>query len=179
MPSVIPALLQTPDYARAVLAGEQQVLLTPPSELEQTVDYMQHQQARLTTDPASLTLHVVIGEAALVTGFGSRDIMAAQLEHLITMAGLPDVVDIRVMRLGLRDDSGLRHLGPFSHLTFPAIEDAQLPEVVLIPSLETIRLEEEKETWRHAIVFTRLYETASSNTAGILKAHHAKWSQSN
>lgn len=177
-PSVIPALLRTPGYDHAILAAEQQILLTPPSELDQKVDDMQRQQIRLTTDPASLTLHAVIGEGALVTGFGSRDIMAAQLKHLITVADLPDV-DIRVMRLGLRDNSGPRHLGPFSHLTFPAIENTQLPEVVLIPGLKTVRLEEEKETWRHAIVFGKLYEAASSNTVSVLKAHHAKWSQDN
>ena len=116
---------------------------------------------------------MVIGEAALVTGFGSRDIMAAQLEQLITMADLPDV-DIRVMRLGLRDNSGPRHLGPFLHLTFLEVRGIQLPEVVLIPGVEQIRLEEENESWRHQIIFTKLYEAASSSTASILKAHHAK-----
>jgi transcriptional regulator with XRE-family HTH domain len=81
----IPGLLQTPEYIRA--------LRDDPSE--PFVEARLRRQRRLDADPP-LTLDVVLYEAALRHLVGSPDVMAAQLEHLTTMAGRPHIT-LRVL----------------------------------------------------------------------------------
>ena len=175
-PAIIPAILQDPGYTRTILASTQQVTLVPPSEIETALEAVREQQTRLTSGIPPLSLQAVIGEAALGNGFGSREIMRGQLNLLITLAALPDT-DIRIMRAGL-NGGGPRGISAYSCLSFPPVQGAQLPDLVLIHGLKTVRLEEEDDTWRHRIAFERLLEAADPDAASILKTHYAKWSPS-
>ena len=91
-PSVLSGLLQTEDYARAILA------VYPGVTDEQIAERLAARLARqaiLTRDdpPAAWFL---VDEAALPRCVGSADIMAAQLAHLAGLARLPNVT-IQVM----------------------------------------------------------------------------------
>ena len=78
--SLVPALLQTADYARAVTAGT-----APDASLEQVEQLVQARltrQDRLTTADA-LELWAVVDEAALQRPIGSAAIMREQLASLV------------------------------------------------------------------------------------------------
>lgn len=120
--SIVPGLLQTPDYARAMVLASSQTVT--PEEVERRVAARMKRQERLQSDNP-LTLHALIDEAALRRRAGSPEAMRAQLERLIEASGLPNVV-LRVLpyEAGLYPAVG----NPFVILGFPEPID---PDVVL------------------------------------------------
>lgn len=86
---LIPGLLQTERYARAVhVAGHH---MTPSDEVERRVAARMQRQDRLTT-PNPLELSVVISEAALRRTLAlTNDVADEQLDHLAATAKLPNV----------------------------------------------------------------------------------------
>ncbi|MBW0010485.1 MAG: helix-turn-helix domain-containing protein [Pseudonocardiales bacterium] len=85
---LVPALLQTEDYARAVhAAGPHKV---PSGEMERRVAARMQRQKRL-TEPPALTLSAVISEAALRRVMAQSDVAAGQLQRLVSDAQLPNV----------------------------------------------------------------------------------------
>lgn len=85
---LIPALLQTEEYARAVhVAGPR---MAPSAELERRVAARMQRQKRL-TEPNPLTLSAIISEAALRRVLAQPDLAAGQLQRLVSDAQLPNV----------------------------------------------------------------------------------------
>lgn len=78
--TVVPGLLQTEDYARAVLSALPQVLATP--SIDHAVQSRLARQGRLTGDGRA-RFHGVIAETALRVEVGSAEVMAAQLQRLM------------------------------------------------------------------------------------------------
>lgn len=106
-PLLVPGLLQTEAYARAVLGGH-----CPPFS-DEIID--RHTEARLsrqkllTRDPLA-ELSFIIGEEALRNPVGGSDVMREQWQHLLTVAALR-TVEVQVMPAGLGFHPGLD--GPF------------------------------------------------------------------
>lgn len=90
---VIPGLLQTEEYAQALTLGTGFVR---PDHAERFVAFRQARARRL-ADDEPLTLHAVIGEAALRLRVNGEQTRRAQLAHLVTMAELPHVT-VQVVR---------------------------------------------------------------------------------
>ncbi|MGH3468348.1 MAG: helix-turn-helix domain-containing protein [Thermocrispum sp.] len=92
---VITGLLQTEGYARSLLqAGAP---LVGKAELDKKVQLRRGRQRILTrTTPPPVRLDVVLLEATLHRVIGSDQIMAEQLDHLLTVSELPNV-DLRVL----------------------------------------------------------------------------------
>lgn len=91
---VVHGLLQTRDYARAVLAtawGDSRT----PVDIDRMVEVRMRRQEALTADHG-LTLHCVLDESTLYRVVGSPEILREQLDHLIAMA-LAEHVDVRVL----------------------------------------------------------------------------------
>ena len=78
-PLVVPGLLQTEDYARAVLSGDAGVA---PEQIEEQVIARMERQSILRR-PKPPLLWVVIDEAVLHRPIGSPAVMSAQLTHLL------------------------------------------------------------------------------------------------
>jgi transcriptional regulator with XRE-family HTH domain len=84
---IVPGLLQTEDYARVVIrAGLPRAL--SEAEVEQRVQVRMERQGRLAS---GLQLWVVIDESVIRRTVGGRDVMRAQLEHLVKVAESPNV----------------------------------------------------------------------------------------
>jgi transcriptional regulator with XRE-family HTH domain len=87
-PMLVPGLLQTPDYARAVLRA---ICFDLPSEkIERLVEFRMKRQ-KLLTEPDPPSLWAVIDEAVLCRMIGGHKVMHQQLKSLIEMANLPNV----------------------------------------------------------------------------------------
>jgi transcriptional regulator with XRE-family HTH domain len=85
-PLFVPGMLQTPDYARAVMEATGRDL----DEVDRFVDFRMNRQRVLTGENAT-PYHVVIYEAALRVQVGGPHIMRRQLLRLIEVARLPNV----------------------------------------------------------------------------------------
>ena len=92
---LIPGLLQTADYARALIKGGSPYIR--PVEVGLRVESRLARQARLGGD-TPLRLSALINQAALLQEVGGRAVMARQLEHLAAVIDdQHDHVEIRIL----------------------------------------------------------------------------------
>ncbi|MGI5149156.1 helix-turn-helix domain-containing protein [Plantactinospora sp. CA-294935] len=84
-PSVIPGLLQTDEYARAVTAAGPHT----PDQVEEAVQTRIRRQAAVFDRPTPVVLTAIIGEAVL--RHGDPGVMKRQLEHLVDVGHRPNV----------------------------------------------------------------------------------------
>jgi transcriptional regulator with XRE-family HTH domain len=84
---LVPGLLQTEDYARALTQASP---LPPPDDVERLVAARMARHERLSGDEA-VHLHAVLAEGVLRTEVGGPDVMNAQLKRLRELAGQPNI----------------------------------------------------------------------------------------
>lgn len=137
--TVVPGLLQTPDYARAVTRAALSDL--PQRQIDALVDVRVARQEVLRGD-SPLTVWAVLDEAVLRRGVGSSALMAAQLRHLIREAQLPHV---RLQVLPFSAGVHIGITGPFVIFSFPLIADL---DVVVLDHLTSSLYLERKEDLR-------------------------------
>jgi transcriptional regulator with XRE-family HTH domain len=88
--AVVPGLLQTEDYARAVLTeGFRQ--RHDANEIDRLVELRMRRQQVLRRDGEPLRLHCVLDEAVIRRSVGGRETMAAQLQALIDASERPNI----------------------------------------------------------------------------------------
>jgi transcriptional regulator with XRE-family HTH domain len=85
-PAVIPGLLQTRDYAIAVLSTFIDFVRVPDDAEEGAAARLERQRVLTHGDRH---FHMVLGEQALHTNVGGHEVMAGQLEHLLAVLKLP------------------------------------------------------------------------------------------
>jgi transcriptional regulator with XRE-family HTH domain len=157
-PLVVPGILQTGDYATALM--ESGVRRRSPREIERLVELRVSRQAILTRDEGPTAFDVVIDESVLVRS-PRRDsrpadgILAAQLAHLLDAATLPNVT-LRVLPMagGVQSYSA----GPFSILSFPG--DQPDPVVYLEHRGGAMWLEDFDSITRYELTFQGLVDMA-------------------
>lgn len=126
-PHYVPGLLQTDDYARAVLrAGRPQA---SRQEVERSVALRTERQALLTRENPPL-LWVVMDETVLRRPIGGPEVMRAQVDRLIEACSQPNV-RLQVMPFASGPHPAM--YGPFHVFRFQ--EQPELPDIVYIESL--------------------------------------------
>jgi transcriptional regulator with XRE-family HTH domain len=155
--SVVHGLLQTADYARAVL-GEMFPRHTA-DQIERLVNLRMTRQRRFEDDPP-LELWAILDEAVIRRAVGGPECMRGQLEHLITQSGRQGVT-VQVLPFSTGAHAG--HGGPFSILEFPERSDS---EVAYVESgAGNLYLEKDREVRARAEAFDRLRAAALSPVA--------------
>lgn len=150
----IPGLLQTEDYARAVIRG------TLPMETADGVEArvrarMERQQVLDKARP--LRFRTVVDEAALRRVVGGTEVMCAQLRHLIEAAQRPHI-RLQVIPFGAGAHPGMP--GSFVLMGFADRTD---PEIIYLDSLAgDLFLEAEVEVRRYDSIFDHLMAQALS-----------------
>lgn len=110
---LVPGLLQTEAYARAVFRSR--VPLLPADVVEQRVaDRMERRDILHRQVPP--TISFIVGQAALMDRLGGDEVYAEQLRYLREYADLPGLT-LQVMRFGLHSHAGTN--GPFTILETP------------------------------------------------------------
>ncbi|MGW7365594.1 helix-turn-helix domain-containing protein [Streptomyces sp. NPDC054841] len=113
-PMLVPGLLQTEDYARAVIS-QMRMELTPPQVEALVKVRMERQSSRLGGDhPAKLW--AILDEAVLRRTVGSTEVMRDQMRKLTEASEQPNVT-VQLLPFSLGAHPGL--YGPFVILTFP------------------------------------------------------------
>ena len=119
----LPALLQTPAYARAVItAGSPGMAM---DEIDRRIELRAQRQELLARDDGP-HYWAVIDESAIHRPLGGDRVMREQLEHLLDLMDLANVV-VQVMPYALGGHAG--DGGSFSILRFP---EPDLPDVVYL-----------------------------------------------
>ncbi|MFJ6723404.1 helix-turn-helix domain-containing protein [Streptomyces sp. NPDC091281] len=162
--SFIPGLLQTEDYARAVIRGVLPTVTT--KEVDQRVQARIERQVVLAkTDP--LELWAIVDEAALRRTVGGTKVLVEQLTHLLKVAAEPHVM-LQVIPFGAGAHPGMP--GSFVRMDFPDSED---PPLVYIDSMAgDLFLEADEDIRRYNQIFDHLRASALSpdDSAGLIAA---------
>lgn len=145
---LLPGLVQTEDYARAVIRAG--LILAPPGEVERRIEVRMARQSLLTqTNP--LRLWTILDEAAVCRTIGGSTVMRAQLKRLLELAELPNVT-IQVLPFTAGAHSGTS--GAFEILEFPEPAD---PDVVFLENLtDSLYVEREADVYRYTVAFDHL-----------------------
>jgi transcriptional regulator with XRE-family HTH domain len=163
-PELVPGLLQTGGYARAVISADKPDV--DDEEIDRRVQLRIERQALIRRATAPLALRVVLNESILRRPVGGRDVMAAQLGALADAADLPNV-RLRVVPFG----AGLHHglmSGPFVLLRFPANgngSDSEPPTVYVDGYTGDLYLDKPAEVERYADAFEYIWGAAASEAA--------------
>ncbi|GII65484.1 transcriptional regulator [Sphaerisporangium krabiense] len=159
-PLYVPELLQTEDYARALV----QALNRGAAEAENERRVaLRMRRARILTDPGTVTLWAVLDESALRRRVGGTATMRGQLRHLIEAAALPNVtIHVLPFSHGAHGAMG----GPIAIMRPPATE---LSDVVCLPQLVgTIYPDRQADVDRYYAVMNALVVDAES-AAGTVR----------
>jgi transcriptional regulator with XRE-family HTH domain len=144
----LPGLLQTEAYARAVVsAGAPKVSST---EVDRRVHLrVTRQEILRRANPPDFW--AVVDEAALHRPIGGREVMKAQIQHLLELMEQPnDTLQVMPFRFGAPVGEG----GAFTMLRFPELE---LPDVVYIEQLvSAYYLDKSEYVERYALTMNRL-----------------------
>jgi hypothetical protein len=157
-PHVVHGLLQTPDYAAAVMRAD--LTMRTEDRIAEMTQLRTERQAALTRHPDPLTLWVVLDETVLRRVVGNRETMRCQLEHIVKVADqLPNVI-IQVLPFAGGANVGSR--GPCAVLTFNSSGTPDRGVVYVEHYASSVYLEEPAEIERHTLVFQHLSAQAMS-----------------
>ncbi|MGI8311120.1 helix-turn-helix domain-containing protein [Saccharopolyspora hattusasensis] len=102
-PEVVPGLLQTETYARALITiARKAVIDDPADDIELRVQFRLERQELITRDSPP-HMWFVIGEPALRRPIGQHEVLASQLENLLTVGDRNKNVVIQVAPLSIVD----------------------------------------------------------------------------
>lgn len=155
---VIPGLLQTEEYARAVTLASFRTEATKPDDV---VNLRKARQERLAgSNP--LELWAIIEEPVLHRRVQSSEILCRQLEHLAEMARQSNI-HVQVLPLSVGVHPGMAN--PFILLGFP---DDILPEVVYFDhGIGALYLEDADEVAKYRQAFNHLVGEALGTDASL------------
>ncbi|RZB18737.1 XRE family transcriptional regulator [Streptomyces sp. F001] len=129
---LIPGLLQTPAYARAVSRAFQ------PTATEEAIDELvtgRMERARILDDPTKPMLWAVIDEATLRRVTGGREVMAEALRHILNLARRNRII-VQVLPY----DAGAH---PAMQGSMKLMEFSDAPPLVYLEGVDTGRLEDD------------------------------------
>jgi transcriptional regulator with XRE-family HTH domain len=150
----VPGLLQTEDYARAVVLQGAPGL--DPAEVDRRVAVRLGRQ-KLFAKGKGPRFWAVVDEAALRRPIGGKDVLAAQIERLMDAVNEPNItLQVMPFRYGGHAADG----GAFTIMRFP---EADLPDIVYMEYLTgALYLDKPDEVERYAAVMERLSVAATS-----------------
>lgn len=146
--SVVPGLLQTPEYARAVTRAAVDGL--DDERLDALVEVRLARQDILRAQPP-LELSAVLDEAVLRREVGGPEVMARQLKRLLEAARLPQV---RLQVLPFTAGAHVGITGPFVIFSFSRTSD--LDVVVLDHLTSSLYLERKEDLQAYTEAFNTL-----------------------
>jgi hypothetical protein len=147
--SLVPGLLQTPDYARALIRGVHPTL--PEEDVAQRAEVRARRQDTLARKGTALWM--VLDEAVLHHAVGGKEVMRAQLDRLLQEDSKRVVLQVVPYSVGAHPAS----MGSFILMEFPEPD----PDLVYIETLTgNLFVEKPEEVALHAANFKHLIARA-------------------
>lgn len=152
-PLLVPGLLQTEEYTRALL----QTYGNEAKEIERIIESRRERQEALDRDDPP-QIFSILDEAVIRRRVGGEAVMTRQLEHLFALAERPTIT-VQVIPFNVGSYRAMR--GPFVHLEFPLSDD---PDVVFLDNArEGERFVDDPEvTGRYQEEFIELEDLAAA-----------------
>ncbi|MFI6286056.1 helix-turn-helix domain-containing protein [Streptomyces sp. NPDC051018] len=148
-PQVIPGLLQTQQYAEALIAGA--LPESSPSDIDKRVSVRMRRQGRIKEAEQPLRLWAVIDEAALRRVIGGTNLMREQLEYLVEIAQLPHVT-VQVLPFDMGAHPGIN--GQYAILEFPDTSDSSVVYIEGVTS--DLYLEKANDVHKYTVMYEHL-----------------------
>jgi transcriptional regulator with XRE-family HTH domain len=159
--TIVPGLLQTPEYARAVMLANPAMI--SPDKLENLISIRQERQARL-EHGTDVRLDAVIWEAALVTTVGGDEVQRGQLNRLLDAMNRPNI-SVQVLPLEAGDKASMS--GSFVMFSFGSERSVS---TVFVENLTSSQyLEGDQELRGYTLVFDALRSAALSPAASAAR----------
>ena len=148
-PQVVPGLLQTRQYAEALISGA--LPETAQAEIDKRVQVRMRRQERVSSGENPLRLWSVMDESALRRVVGGRELMRAQLEHLVEQSQLPHVT-VQVIPFEMGAHPGLN--GQYAILEFPDTADSSVVYIEGVTS--DLYLEKPNDVQKYSVMYEHL-----------------------
>jgi transcriptional regulator with XRE-family HTH domain len=166
-PELVPGLLQTADYARAVIRAGR------PGDTAQEIDRrvevrLERQEVLTRTDPRPPKVSVVLNEGVLARRVGGPEVMRAQLEHLTRGRDRANII-IQILPFSSGEHPAM--VGPFTMLTFLDPAD---PGVVNVENITgALALERPEELQAYEEVWGAIQARAASpdDSRAVMKTY--------
>jgi transcriptional regulator with XRE-family HTH domain len=168
-PHYVSGLLQTPEYARAVMRGG--FPNSDDTELSRRVDMRLRRQSLL-EKPQAPTLWAVLEEAVLHRVVGGAEIMRGQIDRLLEAMELPHVsVDIVPFSAGA-------HVGACAPFTYFRFAEPELPDIVYSEILSaSVYLDQRADVVAHLEAHNRMaLLTSSAESKALLNRMRKEYS---
>jgi transcriptional regulator with XRE-family HTH domain len=160
-PTTVPGLLQTPEYARAIMLANP--AMVSPDKLENFISIRQQRQARL-EQGTDARLDAVIWEVALITTVGSDEVQRGQLARLLELITRPNI-SAQVLPLEAGDQASM--CGSFVMFSFGSERSVS---TVFVENLTSSQyLEMDQELRGYTLVFDALRSAALSPAASATR----------
>jgi transcriptional regulator with XRE-family HTH domain len=170
-PLAVPRLLQTADYARALLESMQPVTGMTPQDVRGMTTDLGRWQDSLDGDPP-LGLRALFDESVLDRLVGDVRVMRGQLTQLAKATSLPDV-QLRVLTLGGGGPAGV---AGFTCLEFAAVGKLRETTALLLDKRTgPVRVDDPDEAWRYTKAFDYLWEAGGPAGPAISKVLAETW----
>ncbi|WP_031513764.1 helix-turn-helix domain-containing protein [Streptomyces sp. NRRL F-5123] len=157
-PGLVHGLLQTQEYAEAVIAAGEPGPLD--DEAQARIAVRMERQKAITRSEAPLEAWIILGEAALRQQCGGPDVLHRQLRHLMTLSEVPSVT-LQVLPFTV----GAYRGGPWSFSIYKFPAPANLEVVLLENHTAHSYLETPADTGYYGACFDRLRAAALSPIA--------------
>jgi transcriptional regulator with XRE-family HTH domain len=162
-PLSVPELLQTENYARAIIPLRHPHVSA--GEIERHVALRMTRQAFL-TQPGAPELWVILDEGTLRRPLGNQKLQRAQLLHLIEMAQRPNIT----LQVAPFDNGG--HAAVSSSFTILRFSEPKLPEIVYLEHLtDATYLDKKRDTMHYLAMMDNLIFHAESPTSTVSFLH--------
>jgi transcriptional regulator with XRE-family HTH domain len=175
---IIPGLLQSPTYARALVS--QYMTEAPADEMmeKRTAVRLRRQQILTRSAPAAPTYEVMLSEAALLRGFDS----STMVDQLTSLAAFTDRPNITIRVIPLSAGPTKAHCGPFVILDFPMESRVRGPEPTTIyqeQPVGALYLEKPSEVQTYSTIWVDLDRLALDQQASraLIVRRAKEWSQ--
>jgi transcriptional regulator with XRE-family HTH domain len=160
-PTAVPGLLQTPEYARAVMLANPAMI--SPDKLENFISIRRERQARL-EQGTDARFDAVIWEAALITTVGSDEIQHGQLARLLELMDRPNI-SVQILPLDAGDQASMSG----SFVTFSFGSERSVSTVFVENLTSSQYLEMDQELRGYTLVFDALRSAALSPAASATR----------
>jgi transcriptional regulator with XRE-family HTH domain len=171
----VPRLLQTHDYAMAVLNDLQPATAMSPGEIRDAAAGIAKWQTRLRETPP-VRVQALLDESVLYRKAGSPEIMRAQLAHLDRLAGDGQAaIEIRVLPFAA--GKAPRWVSAFSHLEYAPVPGSDASAEIVTEEVDGPGQPElsERGTWRRLQLFTVLWEAGDAPGTYVKRALSEAW----
>jgi transcriptional regulator with XRE-family HTH domain len=148
-PQVVPGLLQTRNYAEALIRGA--LPETPAADVDKRVQVRMRRQDRVYASETPLRLWTVMDEAALRRVVGGPGLMRDQLDHLVEQSQLPHVT-VQVIPFEMGAHPGIN--GQYAILEFPDTSDSSVVYIEGVTS--DLYLEKSGDVQKYSVMYEHL-----------------------